>query len=88
MWLVWSYDDGIVITTESKEVAEREYEETKMWYKDSFDGEFNADEHVILAKVEKDFYSKDTKKPVYEEDEKGNEIPTGDTYWDWQEDIY
>jgi hypothetical protein len=86
MWLVWSNDDGIIITTENKEEAIEEYEKAKQYYKDSFDGEFYGDEHVILAKIEKQFYSYDTKEPVTEEDDEGNEIETGDTYWDWREE--
>jgi hypothetical protein len=88
MWMVWCHDDGLVIITENKELAEQKYEETKKWYKDSFDGEFTTDEHVVLAKVEKQFYSHDTGEEVFEEDEDGNEVETIDTYWGWNEDTF
>lgn len=87
MWMVWSHDEGLVITTDNREQAELEYEKSKQWYKNSFDGEFYTDEHVILAKVEKQFYSADTGKPIIEEDENGEEIESTDTYWEWREDI-
>ncbi|MDF2854254.1 MAG: hypothetical protein K0Q87_105 [Neobacillus sp.] len=87
MWMVWSHDNGLVLTTDNKQEAEKVYDEEKQWYKNSFDDEFTTDEHVVLAKIEKQFYSEDTKQPVYEEAEDGEEIETGDTYWDWKEDI-
>ena len=88
MWMVWSKEEGLIITTNDREKAEKEYEESKKWYKDTFDDEFTTDEHVILAKVESQFYSEDTGETVYEEDEDGNKIPTKDTYWDWREKTY
>lgn len=88
MWLVWSYDDGVTMITVDKDKAIKEYEELKQSYIDSFDGEFNGDEHVILAKVEKRFYCADTGEPMIDYDDNGNEFETGDTYWDWREDEY
>lgn len=89
MWIVWSRDDGVLCITDDREKAVSEYEETKQWYKDMFDGEFDGDERVILAKVEKVFCCHDTGKPVIEYDDEGNEIELKDeTYWDWKEDTF
>jgi hypothetical protein len=51
-------------------------------------GEFSGDERVILAEVKKHFYSDDTGKPVIKEDDSGNEVLTGDTYWEFKEDEF
>ncbi len=88
MWIVYSDIDGMSLMTDDKEKALKEYEELKRHYKDSFDGEFSTDEQVVLAKVERNFYSADTGERVVEEDENGEEYLTKDTYWDWKEDIY
>lgn len=80
MWLVYDSDEGLVIVTDDYEEALAEYNELKKAWKDyvSKRDEFNGDERVILARIEKDFHS-------YETDEKA---PEGDNYWDWEESIY
>ncbi|RYI30479.1 hypothetical protein EVU96_08685 [Bacillus infantis] len=90
MWIVYEYENGVVYQGDNYEEAVKEYESYKEQTKDwvAQDNEFTSDENVILAKVEKHFYSQDTNKPVMEEDEKGNEYPTKDTYWEFKEDIY
>lgn len=88
MWMVWSNENGMIVTTDCKEEALKAYADEMQWYKDNLDGGFNTDEHVILSKIEKQLYSFDTKNPVLEEDDDGNEIETSDTYWDWKEDVF
>jgi len=89
MWLVWSSADDICNLFKNKEDAIKEYERAKKWHEDMFDGEFDGDEHVVLAKVEKNFYSGDTGEPVVDYDEDGNEYEKDDeTYWGWHEDTY
>ena len=88
MWMVWSYDEGVICQTDNKDEALECYENAKKGYVEGFDGEFYTNEQVIMAKVEKNFYSHDTGKTVYEENEQGEEVATTDTYWDWKEDTY
>lgn len=52
------------------------------------DGEFSGDEMIVIAQVEKRFYSDDTLKPVLKEDDNGNECDTGDAYWEFREVDY
>lgn len=80
MWLVYDSEEKLVLVTNSYSEALAEYELLKNSWKDFIDenNEFNGDERVILARIEKDFYP-------YETDE---ETPEGDNYWDWEESIY
>lgn len=87
MWMVWTDEDGLCGIFDTKEEAEKEYEVQKKAYKNAFDGEFYGNEHVVLAEVKKNFYSYDTKNPAIDYDEDGEEFETGDTYWDWKEDV-
>lgn len=88
MWLVHTHDEGLIGVFDSYEEALNEYKEQKESVRDYVRGEneFTSDELVILAKVERRFYSYDTKEPVMEEDDNGNEYPSKDTYWDFEED--
>lgn len=88
MWMVHTYDEGLIGIFDTYEEALKEYKIQKEAVEDYVRGEneFSSDECVVLAKVEKHFYSYDTKKPVMIEDDEGNEQPTKDTYWDFKED--
>ena len=90
MWLVYDNENGLVGIFDKKEEAEKEYQHSKKLMKDyvDIDGEFVRGERLVLAKVEKQMYSYDTKEPVIEEDEEGNEYETKDTYWNWKEESY
>lgn len=90
MWMVWDDENGLIGIFEKYEKALTEYEKCKEFCKDYLyqNGEFSGDERVVLAKLEKQFHSFDTGKPTMKEDDKGNEKPTGDTYWDWKEIKY
>lgn len=89
MWMVWSNDSGLIVITNNKVEAMKEYEKEKQWYKYSFDHEFYGDKRIVLAKVERDFYSHDTGNPVIDYDDEGNEVErNGETYWDWKEDFH
>jgi hypothetical protein len=87
MWIVYDWSEGLCGIFETKEEAEKEYEALKESNRTQCD-EFYGEEEVILAKVEKRFYGYDTKKPVWVEDEHGNEIESADTYWGWKEDVH
>lgn len=78
MYIVYDYDDGIVIQTDDHEAALKEYNRCVASWQTYFDGEFNEDEKTILAVVIKDFYS----APTEEKDE------NGDNYWSFHEDTY
>ncbi len=91
MWLVYDNDEGVLLITDNYEEAIKEYEKQKERVIDYVrgEGEFSTDEQVILAKVENILYSYDTKQPVIECDDEGDEIESKkDTYWDFKEDIY
>ena len=90
MWMVFDYENGLVGIFEKHEDAEREYRVIKAQMEDDVldNGEFDMTERLVLARVEKHLYARDTKEPVMEEDANGNEIKTKDTYWGWKEDIY
>lgn len=90
MWIVYTHDEGLDGIYDSYEEALRSYESHKEAIKDyvQSDGEFSTDELVVLAKVEKHLYSADTFNPVTKEDADGNEVATGDTYWEFKEDDY
>lgn len=80
MWIVYDWSDGLVGIFNDYEKAEKEYQEYKKHNKEQVDGEFNGDEEVIIAKIDKRFYVYDTKRPV----------PTSpeNTYWEWKEDKF
>lgn len=90
MWIVWDYETGLIGTYESYDAALKDYKDAVSAVERCVreKGEFSTDEQVIIAKVEKHFYSFDTGEDVMKYDEKDNEIPTGDTYWDFKEDDY
>jgi hypothetical protein len=87
MWVVYDSMEGLVCVTDDYNKALEEYEHYKESYKDYVrdNGEYSGDEQVILAEVKKNFFSYDTKEPVIEYDDDGNEVDTGDTYWNWKE---
>ncbi len=88
MWIVWSDTDDLCGIFRKEEEALKEYEHQKQWHEDNFDGEFYGDEHVVLAKVKRNFYCHDTKEPVIDYDDDGKEFEKDDeTYWGWKEDI-
>lgn len=90
MWMVYDSEEGVVLITDKYDEAQKVYEEhvgiAKQFVQE--EGEFITDDEVILSEVKKRTYPHDTKKPVVIEDEDGTEIKTGETYWDWKEDIY
>jgi uncharacterized protein YbaR (Trm112 family) len=88
MWMVYDWSDGLVCIVDSYEEAEKQYQEYKKLSQTYHDGEFDGAEEVIIAKIDKRFYARDTEKPVMLEDEEGNETPTGDTWWEWKEDKF
>lgn len=90
MWIVYNNIDGVYRLFDNRKDAEKEYQEVKEQMKDyvDIDGMFSRKERLVLAKVQKQTYSYDTKEPVMEEDEEGNEIETKDTYWGWKEENY
>ncbi|UED78093.1 hypothetical protein [Brevibacillus sp. DP1.3A] len=89
-WIVWDNEDGLIGTYESYDDALKDYENAKSAVERYVreEGEFSTDEEVIIAKIQKHFYSHDTEKAVMKYDEDDNEVPTGDTYWDFTEDDY
>ena len=90
MWLVWSFDEGLLCVTEDKNEAIRFYEDSKKGYIDGIEDEreIYGSEQVYLAKVENNFHTYDTGEVAYEENEEGEEVPTNDTYWKWKEEVY
>lgn len=90
MWMVYDNENGLVGVFDEYDEALSKYEKCKATCEDWVheDGEFSTDETVILAKVEKYLYSYDTGDPVKEENENGEEVNTGDTYWDFKEIAY
>lgn len=90
MWMVYDNEEGLVCVIDNYAEALKKYERCKRVQEDYVrrENEFSCNERVILAKIEKDFYSYDTKKPVIVENEEGNKYPTKDTYWDFKEENY
>lgn len=90
MWIVWDDQDGMMGIFDKYEESLAEYESCKANVRDCVqdDNEFSGDERVVLAKIEKQLYSYDTKNPVMVEGNDGKELPTADTYWDLKEDTY
>lgn len=80
MWIVYDWSDGLVGIFNDYEKAEKEYQEYKKHNKEQVDGEFEGDEEVILARIDKRFYVYDTKIPVPSSAE--------NTYWEWKEDKF
>lgn len=89
MWIVWDWSEGLVGVYEKHYEAFNVYEELKALNKEIAQSEcdLNGEERLILAKVEKQFYSFDTKKkmPVYFE---GKEVYSPYTYWDFKEESF
>lgn len=90
MWMVFAYDEGLIGIFDTYEDALKEYKIQKESVEDYVRGENEilSDECVVLAKIEKHFYSFDTNQPVMVEDDEGNEQYTNDTYWDFKEDTF
>ncbi|WP_242249325.1 hypothetical protein [Bacillus cereus group sp. BfR-BA-01328] len=82
MWMVHDYEEGMVLITEDHEEALKKYKKyvksVKGYVQDN-DCEFEGDERVVLAKVERQTYAQAT----------GRKVP-GSTWdeWDWKEDKY
>lgn len=82
MWIVVTNEEGLIGVYENYSEAFKEYEEQR----EALDeyclswGEYDGEERVVLAKVERQYYSYDTKEPTKEDNET--------TYWDIKEDIY
>jgi hypothetical protein len=87
MWIVYDWSDGLIGIFDNYEEAEKQYQGYKEHNQTYTDGEFDGEEEVILAKIDKRFFARDTGKPVMKEDEEGNEVPTKDTWWEWKEDV-
>ncbi len=87
-WIVYDWSDGLVCIVDSYEKAEKEYQTYKKHNQTYSDGEFDGDEEVIIAKIDKRFYARDTNEPVMKEDENGKEVPSSDNYWEWKEDKF
>jgi hypothetical protein len=90
MWIVYDWSDGFVGEYDNYEEALKVYKELCKLNKDyvSNDGEFDGSEQTILARIDKQMYSYDTKKPVIKENDNGEDVETKDTYWDWKEEIH
>jgi hypothetical protein len=87
MWLVYDWSDGLVGIFEHYSMAKKEYEAYVELNKRELDDEFYGDELVVLARVERQLFSYDTKKAVIKFDENGQEYKGDSTYWDWKEVI-
>ncbi|MFA4132551.1 MULTISPECIES: hypothetical protein [unclassified Brevibacillus] len=87
MCIVYSNDEGLDGIYTDYEEALKAYEGAKSdlerYVREN--GEFSTDELVVIARIDKQFFSIDTFKPVMKEDEQGNEVDTGDTYWNFKE---
>ncbi len=90
MWIVYDYEDGLVGIFEDNVKAQEEYEACVNNAKEYVerDGQFNLDERIILAKVERQTYGHETDEKVIEYDDNGEEMETDENYWGWKEDIY
>ena len=90
MWIVYDNEEGLLGIYDKYEEALSDYEKCKDSQIDYVrgEGEFTAEERVILAEVKKHFYGYETDKKVIGCDENGEEFETADNYWDWKEDIY
>ncbi|HDR5274824.1 TPA: hypothetical protein QCS28_002024 [Bacillus thuringiensis] len=82
MWMVHDYEEGVVLITDNHEKALKEYEKHVKSAKGCVQEngcEFDGEERVVLAKVERQTYGAPT----------GKTIP-GSTWdeWDWKEDKY
>ena len=87
MWIVCTGGDGICGIFRTREEAEKEYEKQKKFYEP--EDEVYGDERVILAKIEKQVYVRDTGEKVIDYDEEGNEFECKDlTYWEYKEEVY
>ncbi|AMQ66640.1 hypothetical protein BH753_gp158 [Bacillus phage Shbh1] len=90
-WIVWDNVDGLVVKTDDYQEALTEYNKCVKWARevvDCNDG-FEKNENIVLAKVEKHFFSYDTGNPVIDYDENGEEFEVLDsTYWSWKEISY
>jgi hypothetical protein len=74
MWVVVDYQEGLIGVYPFRKDAEKAYNKQKQKNIRQFDGEFNHEEDVILAKVENRFYSVDT-----------GDYEHGKPVWDWDE---
>lgn len=91
LWMVSDYQEGVVGIYEKEQEAVKVYEKTKKLLRQYFhdtNNEFDGDERIILSKIVKQLYSHDTGEPVTKEDQEGNEVETGKTYWDFKEETY
>jgi hypothetical protein len=88
MWIVYDWSDGLIGIFDNYEEAEKQYNEYKEDNTYQFDGEFDGGEEVILAKIKKRFYANDTREPVKMSDDEGIKHLTGNTWWEWKEDIF
>lgn len=90
MWIVYSNDQGMegiyADYCDALDAYEKSKSDLERYVRE--DGEFSTDELVVIAKIEKQFYSFDTFKPVMQEKDDGSEQETGDSYWDFKEDDY
>ncbi|ARW58437.1 hypothetical protein [Bacillus phage Tavor_SA] len=82
MWMVHDYEEGVVLITDNYEEALKEYEKyvesAKDWVQEN-GCEFDGEERVILAKLERQAYGSATGRTI-----------SGSTYdeWDWKEEKY
>ncbi|WP_026593042.1 hypothetical protein [Bacillus sp. UNC437CL72CviS29] len=81
MWMVHDYEEGIVLITDDYNAAIKEYNKyvksAKAYVQN--DGEFDGEERVVLAKIDRQIYGQST----------GRTMP-GSTWdeWDWKEEKY
>lgn len=79
-WVVFSHENGLIGIYDDYDKAVADYEEQKKEYEEYVDnsGEHDENEDIILAVIDRRFYSYDT-KTLIEQDE-------GQTFWDFKED--
>ncbi|MGY6314165.1 hypothetical protein ACXC7F_27340 [Bacillus cereus] len=79
MWMVHDYEEGVVLITDDYGEALEEYNKLVESAKDCVqnNGEFDGEERVVLAKVERQIYA----TPI-------GQGTTAFEQWDWKEEVY
>ncbi|MEF2965060.1 hypothetical protein V3851_04385 [Paenibacillus sp. M1] len=81
-WVVFSHEEGLIGIFDNYDEALKEYKDSKDAYENYVyeNGEHDPNEDIILAAINKRFYSYDTKNPT--------EDSATTTYWDFKEDCF
>lgn len=90
MYMVYDNEDGLVGVYRTYSEANEAYKKCVEFQHNEFadEGWVTGEERVILAKVYKQLRPHDTKEPVMQEDENGDEIESLETYWELKEDTF